>query len=77
MNNDTINSLARFAVDELIQDSDDGLNGLNDDDFADYAQIILINSTDPAARALAYNETTLGMISAAMINYCDARNISH
>jgi hypothetical protein len=73
MNNDTINSLARFAIDELLQEDDQ----LNDDDFADYAQIILINSTDADARALAYDETTLGMISDAMINYCDTRNISH
>lgn len=66
-------STALTAITELIDDSDD----LNDDDFADYAQIVMLNSTDATLKSLAHDEATLDKIYDLMIGYCDAMNISH
>ncbi len=70
MNNDTIIATAHIALKELITDPEGG--PINDDDFADIAEIILINNGttfDP--------DTDLQLISDAMIDICDTFNIAH
>jgi hypothetical protein len=71
MNNDTINRIAEIALADLL-DYDPTPTALNDDDFADIAETILIHDKidyDPS--------TDLQLISDAMIKLCNARNIAH
>lgn len=69
--------IAIKAITELIGESVTEDTDLNDDDFADYAQMLMLNSDDATMKSLAFDETALEAIFNIMINYCDARNLDH
>lgn len=71
MNNDTMNSIAVRALEDLIDDSRKEGTPINDDDFADLAEIILINEK------INFTHDDLGPICDIMIRICDNFGIAH
>lgn len=71
MNNDTIDAIAARSLIELAADAREENSPLNDDDFADFAEIELINSK------IEFTHDDLAIIARRMITICDALNINH